>query len=481
MVGGVAKYLPLVLLLVIAALFLGLRFGWYVPLNYSVSSQDTDAFILASQRSVLSWDFFTSDRPATIALTYKLLEPASGYQITAAASPAEDLHPLPTIQPGLERVAALQGVLSICAWLLLAWIIVRRLSNPGFQIIAVILILGFGFSPPATEWNSVLLSEPISLAFFVILFSLSIELVARLSNEAPVLSLVTKVLMGFWGLVLILWVFSRDTNAYLLPVFCAALSVLLIFRRPLKLAASFSIHALLVTFVLLGALFVFHNVTSQHSGRWINPFFNNMLDYVFPYPDRLAFFENKGMPVTEEVLALRNSRGNEDGFFAIPELMDWTQTRGASTYVQFLLNFPGATFQRFLDDMELMFSENRQPFFLPNEEKTTPELSYIGDLLHPKSPSVIWVVLLELAVFGFLAIRADRRQNTFLFALFLVFFLGELLMLFVSIHGDARGVIRHGIGSLIPMRLSVWLLPPLILNIYGLEAISKQKPRKAKA
>ncbi|MCL5429713.1 MAG: hypothetical protein M1347_07955 [Chloroflexi bacterium] len=469
----------LIVLVALVVVFLLIRVNAYEPIGYSISTYDTQAFITAGRVPFFSREFFTSDRPATISLFYKLLQPASGYQITAFASPAEDIYQPPAIQPGLQRVAFAQGLLSISAWLLLAVIVVRRLTNPGLKIIAGLLILAFGFSPTIAEWDAVLLSEPLSLTLFVILLAISIELAFRFAQQASAASW-TKALFAFWGVVLLLWIFARDTNAYMLLIFIAALGVLLVLRWQRKFTGLLSTRALIVAIASLALLFVIHNFTLQQSGRWINPFFNNILHNVFPYPDRIAFFESKGMPITDEVWALRNSPGNEDGFFEIPELMSWTNIHGTSTYMQFLLAFPGWAFEKFFTGVETSFSENRQPFFFPNEYRTAPAISYIGDLLHPKSSSVIWIVLIELAVFGYLAFRRDKPPHIALFLLLATLFLGEILMLFVSIHGDALGTVRHAMGSVMPLRLSVWLFLPFILDMYGLPEDKSIEARKLK-
>lgn len=482
----------LFVLVIVAALLLFIRFTAYEPLGSSISTYDTQGFINSGHIPFPSTDFFFANRPAAISLFYKLLEPATGYQATIFSSPAEDIYRPPAIQPGLQRVAVVQGLFSIGAWLLLAVVVVRRLKNPGHQIISGVLILAFGFSPTIAEWDAVLLSEPLSLTLFVILLAISIELASRFANEPPVSSPLTNVLISLWSIVLLLWIFARDTNAYLLLVAIAALIVLLILRGRGNLSRLFSARALVITIASLALLFVIHNFTLQQSGRWMNPFFNNILHNVFPYSDRVAFFESKGMPITDEVLALRNSPGNEIGFFDIPELMTWTRENGTSTYMQFMLSYPRWAFEYFFSGIETSFSENRQPFFFPNEDRTTPVLSYVGDLLHPKSSSVIWIVLAELVVFGFLAFRHSHQLGIALFVLFSILFVGELLMLFVSIHGDALGVVRHAMGSVTPLRLSVWLLPPFILDIYALPnneskmssrlrrpAATKRRPRKA--
>ena len=465
----------LILIVAFALILLFVRITAYEPLGYSISTYDTQGFINSGHIDFPSSDFFLSNRPATISLLYKLLEPETGYQITALSSPAEDIYQPPAIQPGLERVAIAQGMLSIGAWLLLAAAVARQLKNPGLQIIATLLILAFGFSPAIAEWDSVLLSEPISLSLFVILLAISIELLSRLFSTSGDAGSWTRTLLVAWSLVLVLWVFARDTNAYLLLILIAGLVVLLLLSWRGKLASLLNSRSLIVAILVLASLFLFHNFTLQQSGRWINPFFNNILHNVLPFPDRVAFFESKGMPITDEVWALRNSPGNEDGFFQIPELMAWTTAHGTSAYVQFLLAYPGWTMEKFFSGVEVSFSENRQPFFFRNEERTTPTISYIGDLLHSRSSSVIWIVLAETLIFGLLAVRKQRSDITALFFMFSALFIGELLMLFISIHGDALGIVRHGMGSVIPLRLSLWLLPPFILDLYAMPDPSRSR------
>jgi hypothetical protein len=475
----------LLALISLALVLIFVRLTAYESIGTSISTYDTQGFITSGHIPFPSAEFFTSNRPATISLFYKVLEPSTGYQVTAFSSPAEDIFQPPAVQPGLQQVAVAQGLLSIASWLLLAAVIARRLRNPALQIIEVMLVLAFGFSPTIAEWDAVLLSEPISQILFVILLAISIELIPRLSRGSAINRPWNRTLLASWGLALLLWVFARDTNAYILPVFIVGLIVLLILKWKRTITALPTARALSFSVLALSLLFLVHNFSLQQGGRWINPFFNNILHNVFPYPDHLAFFKNKGMPVTDEVWALRNSPGNEDAFFEIPELMAWTTAHGSGTYMQFLLAFPGWTLEKFFDGVETSFSENRQPFFFPNEGRTTPAIAYVGDLLHPKSSSVIWVDLVELIAFGFLAFRRRQVQAITLFALFVTFFLGEVLMLFVSIQGDALGVVRHAMGSVMPLRLSLWLLPPLIFDIYSPPidelTMTRRKPQKAKA
>jgi hypothetical protein len=238
----------LAIIFLLAALFILVRVTAYEPLGESIATYDTPGFIESGHIPFPSTQFFLSNRPATISLMYKLLEPASGYQLTAFSSPAEDIYSPPAVQPGMDRLAGFQGVLSIFAWTFLAFSLARRLKNFGLQILAIVLILAFGFSPTIAEWDAVLLSEPLSLTLYVILLALSIEIVPRLIREQPV-NTFTKVLGGAWYLVLVLWVFARDTNAYMLLLMIALTAILIVLRWRTKLLTRLPMNVLVTNFI----------------------------------------------------------------------------------------------------------------------------------------------------------------------------------------------------------------------------------------
>ncbi len=451
----------------IAVVMVGVRLANYEPLGRSVSTYDTQAFVTSSQIPFWRKGFFVSDRPATISLFYKLLAPKEGYQFTNFSSPAEDQQQLLEDQASFSAVAFAQSLLAMSAWLLLAFVVYKAIRNTALAAIATVLIFLFAFTPPAAEWDYVLLSEPLSLTLFVLLLAISIELATRSKSEWKGPSRMMVGLITVWSVVLTIWVFARDTNGYLVLTFIGVFIIFLLiswFKRSKKTIPR---RTLLITLVLLALLFGLQSATSQASGRWINPFFNNMLHRVFPYPQHLAFFESKGMPLTAEVLALRGSPGNEDAFFQIDYLVNWVKANGARTYIEFLMSDPGGTWAILANGVQTAFDENRQPFFIANPDVTPDGLAYLGDLLHPNSTSVIWVVAVELAVFAYVSLRSKRADKLGLAALLATFFFGELLMLFVSIEGDALGIVRHSLGSVMPLRLSLWLLPALILDSLG--------------
>lgn len=446
----------------IALVFLGLRFQNYESLDRSVSNFDTQGYIQAGALPFFTSKFFTSGRPATIALLYKLARPPSGYQITNLSSPGDFLSPPLANQPGLGSVTVVQALIACLAWLLLAFVIFRNLRQTRIKILGTLLVLFFALVPQMAEWDYVLMSEPLSLSLFIGLLALSIEISVCLATGPRKLERLDAILLASWFAVAVLWVFARDTNAYMLLVVIGVLLLASIFHRRVKLRLPR--RALLLLAGLLAVLFIVNSGTAQASVRWINPFFNNLLEHVLSDPEHLAFFEAHGFPATAEVLALKDSSYTQLKFFQIDYLVDWTKARGSSTYIQFIATHPAWAWQTIFFGSQLSFAENNQPFFIHNEDVTPGWLVYAGNLLHPKDESIFIIILLEFAVLAYLVARKADPRLVGLAACLAVFFVGELTMLAVSILGDASSVVRHTIGSLIPIRLTVWLLPPFILD-----------------
>lgn len=451
--------------IIVIATIIGLavlfRISTFGDPRLSIATLDTYAFIRSSKLPILSLDFFTSNRPATIALVYKLLEPDSGYDLIQISRPAISGTTHKAFQSGLDRVVLTQRALAILSWCTLAIVVSRQLNNPFIKVLGVLLILAFAFSPQLADWDSVLMSESIALSLFALVIALTLELAIRLAKEGYSLHLSTRILIVVWLGVMILWIFSRDSNVYVLPVtiaFIVPLTLLPRFRRQLHT------RVLLGICTALTALFLIHNLTLYKSDRWVNPFLNNMIYNVFPHEDRLAFFEKHGMPVSDELLAFRTSRGNERGFFALEDFMEWVISRGSSTYVLFLIDNPRWTLATLVWKAEFLFSENIQSYFRETPDNIPFRFKPFGDMLHPTSSSIIALdIFLTVSVLA-AAIKRHEQTSLALGWMFVWLLVGEFVLLFVSYHGDSLGVIRHALVAVVPLRLSTWLLTVFVLD-----------------
>jgi hypothetical protein len=463
-------YVILILMVMIASASV-LRLASTGNLSLSIATADTPNIIDSSRIPLLSWDFLTSNRTPTIALIYKILEPPSGYDIVGISEPAISRTVELEFNPGLYRVAISQHIIAMLCWFTLAVVVARHLGNLILKIFGALLVLLFAISPQLTEWDSVLMSESISFSLFALVLALSLELSVRIAHDGRQLKLRTKLLSGMWLVVLLFWVFTRDSNAYLLLAAIGALGVPLLIPRLRNQVAT---RYLLVMVVLLGLMFFFHNVTLNQSDRWVNPFLNNLIHNILPHDGRVAFFESHGMPVSDELLAFQTSRGNERGFFNLPGFMDWVWDRGFSTYTLFLLNDPVWTVSTFLNNVDYLFSVNIQPYFRRPYNPALTWLSAIGDYLHTTaSSSLILVILLALGFLVMVFLNSDRRRLS-LGYIFIWLMLAEFVMLFVGFHGDTLGVQRHTLVALIPFRLSLWILAIFVID----QAVSIAQRRK---
>ncbi len=452
----------------LAILMLWMRFSFYEPLDRSVSGHDTERYTVLLGTPNFWSELFTSNRQTTTTLVYRLLAPPGGYEITNLSSPGDFVQPPLAIQPGLDRISAFQSWLAIVAWVCLGLVVFRNLQNPAFKFLGAFLVLFFGFSPQIAQWDYVMLTEPVSMSLFVLLLALSVELVVLAARDQKSPSALTYVLLVAWFLIAIAWVFTRDTNVYLLLVILAAFAILVLIRSsrerlPLRQLLFFSALLLLLLF---GA-----NYSLQRSARWVNPFFNNFITHILPNPEYLAFFEAKGLPVTDEVRALEGTSLSSLAYFEIDYLVDWVEEHGSSAYMQFIITHPGWAIQTVLANSEAAFGESTQPFFERNPDVTLDSFFYFGRLMHPVHISILFITAAQIVLFVNLAIKNKDQSKKAIAGLFVVFLLGEIFMFAISILGDASSIVRHTMGAVMPMRLSLWLLPPFILDT----AFSPQK------
>src|SRR5919198_5526248 len=102
----------------------------------------------------LSPDFFSELKPWAVPLLYKLLPG------TAAVS-----------------VPVAQLLISIAAWLVLAFAFGRCFTGRRLRLLATALVLAFSCSPLVAQWDGVLLSESLSLSLLALVLACALELV----------------------------------------------------------------------------------------------------------------------------------------------------------------------------------------------------------------------------------------------------------------------------------------------------------------
>ena len=116
----------------------------------------------------------------------------------------------------------------------------------------------------------------------------------------------------------------------------------------------------MVLLVVEIALFGFHQATFRASDRWELPLLNNMIYNVFPYPSQVSFFEDRGMPVTPELLKI-DTYSNQTDIYENEPFMTWVEQRGLGSYTTFSINSPVWALLSVYHDIDIFFSKIRNP------------------------------------------------------------------------------------------------------------------------
>ncbi len=194
-----------------------------------------------------------------------------------------------------QQIIQMQTLVSTAAWGLLAWACARRLRSRWLQAAACAGVLLFSLSADITQWDTVILSESLSLSFLALWLAAWLWL---LDGWQPLA-------MAAVGGVGFLFVFSREVNAYLGLAAGLALIVFYLWKRQRK---SLGLGLFLVSvFVLNGSL-------SARGERWVFPLLNVIAQRVLPSQEFTTFFESRGMPVNQALMDLKGQWGFSQDF-----------------------------------------------------------------------------------------------------------------------------------------------------------------------
>src|SRR5262245_4597931 len=338
-------------------------------------------------------------------------------------------------------ITVLQLSLSISCWGLLALFVARAVRLQQLQLTAFLFILLFALSDPIILWDGALLSESISLSIMALFIVTWLWLIEGWNRQKVALMLA----------VAFLWVFTRDTNAWvvlmLAGVLAAVASLWRSQRRYLLIAATFAV------------LFVGDEISDNSAKRWQTTFMNVIGKRVLPDPEARAYFAQLGMPVT---LALMRLSGHfawdrDRAFFRDPALQDfrdWLNIHGKSSYLRFLLVHPNRALGTPLRNGEAILAPNldgyRPAGFSPILKGAMAELLYF------KERTYLWMWASGLFV-GFAATVVLRKSDpTCRVAIVLILLAYPHAI--ISWHGDAAEVGRHALQADVQFRLGLWIL-----------------------
>lgn len=412
-------------------------------LNLSQSVQkvkptaDTPAYMRISREPIFGHEFLAGSRPFTFPLILKLL------------------------RNDPQRVVWAQGIFSIICWGVLAVSVAYLLQVSFLRPIAFCLILLLSLHRYVVAWDSVLLTESVSLSLMALFITGWLWLMGGWHWQKAVFILP----------VAFLWAFSRDTNGWVVLMIAVFLLLLWLLR--------YTDNKYLILATVFLVIFFLSNLSASLGSRWVFPFQNILGRRILPAEQATVFFANCGMPVSPALMQLAGGYANSSNraFYEDPALGEyrlWLHQSGKACYIKWLLSDPARSVRLPLSEWNTLISmENIQPFLF--SKKFSPILpARLEAIFFPrKSLLTIFTVALGTVFIAVLA-KAWVLNKTW----WVVIGLNLLIFphYFIVWHGDVMGIYRHVLSVSVQFYLGIWFLALFLLDRILLFQVIQEDP-----
>lgn len=422
----------LVTLFAVVAL-IGLRVrSWQLGGNEPMVWQDTDDYITSSRAPWLSLELWAGARPPAIPVLLKL-----------------------TGRNGPNALAVQAIVASLC-WAALATAVAAALPAGWRRWAAAGLVLAVSITSRTTMFDQSLLSETLALGFLALVAATAVALARRVTPWRA------AALVGACAL----WVAVRDAPVIALLTGAAALGVaVLAVRRP-DPAKALVLAIAAAGLVLVG---VTTFAAANRGERDQAPLEHVLSVRILPYPDRVAWFADHGMPQADEIAALGVPvpafpggppykgvpLAQDDPRFA--PWHDWVASSGRGTFLLWLATHPGYVVGEPFERPERAYNnaEGDLEFYRPPDFRHVP---LVGIL----SVRTAWLVPVGLLVAAALIWTGRYRSPLALAGMVLT--ATAVPHGVMAWHSDGMETARHLVVPGMQLRLGVVLLAVALLE-----------------
>lgn len=426
--------------LILAVSFVALR-AWMFTHATPIEFPDSASYFSKASEQMWTRDFFFgSGRFFVVPLAYKLVGAVHSLESSA--------------------LTWFQWLVSITSWLYLAFTVRGTLSCTKSRTIGFAAILVLGLSTDLAMWDRAILSESLSTSGFVLL-------VAALLRSGQTLA--ARHVASF-VLLAIVWSFTREANSLLLPPLALSLMVTALWYTPRGHRARRYAAIALAACLLVVATTTF---VSARGDRWVFPLYNVFGKRVLVSPERVAYYAERGMPLTHRLLAMAGefADGQDLAFYRAPELESfrtWVQRDGRRVYARDLLSHPVRSVLEPLEDSTEFVDPPIDGYGAPGTVRVVPDLSrwFVREVLGARA-----CLVASLAIGVALAQAARRRRMAIapLTGLKLValsaMLLGWLPWVWFTWHAIGKMEVgRHVLAGVTMFRVAV-----VLLLVYGLE------------
>jgi hypothetical protein len=358
-----------------------------------------------------------------------------------------------------------QAAIAVVCWAALAASVWLVMGEGRARWLGALAVVAFACTVPVTMWERSVLSESLAASTLALTLAAALQLARGVTVRRVVALLAASVL----------WLLTRDSHASVVLVAAMALGAGLVVARWRGRRArrrggddagerDRAVGALVLLACWLFALGALAWVAASHGNRYDYPLRNVFEARVLPYPDRVAWFAEHGMPQAERFVGpdapapvvggggdapVLSVAENDPG---MQEWLAWVASDGRGAFAAWIMTHPAYLLTEPLRNPERTFNNalGDRSFYAPPDQR---ELPLVTDALVPNR----WVALAVVAVVAAWATRRRRWGSPLLIVGAATVALAAPHAL-VSWHSDGMETARHLIVPSLQLYLGALLM-----------------------
>jgi hypothetical protein len=348
-----------------------------------------------------------------------------------------------------DRYVFWQAVVATVCWSALAASVWTVVPGRRARWAAALAVVAFSCTVPVVMWERSVLSEGLAAASLALVVAAGLQLARGVTSWR-----VTAVLAA-----VVVWLTVRDSHASVVLVAAVALGAAVVWRRG-RLRRTGPLVGLACGLLVAGVL---ATVATLHGDRYAYPLRNVFEARVLPYPDRVAWFADHGMPQADRfagpgALTPYREEGQAPVVFVADEdptlqpWLEWVERDGRGAFATWLATHPAYVLAEPLHDPERTFNNARgdRSFYAPADLREVPLVTEV------LMPSRALAIVVAAALAGWAARRGRWRSPLVLAGAAAVALAVPHAL--VSWHSDGMETARHLVVPVLQLHLGVLLV-----------------------